>query len=146
MSCNLQAGCTDALCQVSVRLVSLCSYIINRAYLHTKLSNFNPGALFLYERLPLKVISAVLSGVVRLTGYMSERHRFKGALKQWNHTQRKATEKEKVCRIRQKIRPTGGGHIRGDGRRGARLLRPHPSDAARFFKGDSHSSTEGIPF
>ncbi len=90
MCCNLQAGCTDALCQVSVRLVSLCSDIINRAYLHTKLSNFNPGALFPYGRLPLKVISAALWGVVRLTGCMSERHRFKGALKQWNLTQRKA--------------------------------------------------------
>lgn len=54
MSYKLQVGCTAALCQVSVRLsppppLPPCSYIINRAYLHTKLSNFNPAALFLYE-------------------------------------------------------------------------------------------------
>lgn len=39
---------------------------------------------------------------------------------------------------------TGAGHTSGDGRLGARLRQPHPSEV-RFFKGDSHSSTEGIP-
>lgn len=98
MSCNLQVGCSGALCQASVRPLSLSSSIINRTYLHTKLSNFNPGALFPCERLPLKVISAALSGVIRLTGSLSERRRCEGKYKQENYAQRKTAGKEKPAR------------------------------------------------
>lgn len=88
-------------------------------------------------RLPLKVIIGALSGVIKTDseGCTSERRKFEREIGQ--HKERRETREKPMRNKKKKIRPTGGGHEDWDGRRGVRLRRPHPSDAARFFKGDS---------
>lgn len=98
------------------------------------------------QRLPLKVISEARSPVFinRLTVCVRAAKIERQIAIMKSHTE--ADRAGKHGRNKQeKNRPTSVEHMRGDGRLSARLQQPHPSDAARFFKGDSPSSTEGIP-